>query len=186
MNLENSSTSCQASLEILKQIIGHCKLSITEDQNGRDNRLPHETIIHALSAPAKSLSTLAKAGDFTPYIEDIICNALDCLTFYCERLLHAFSASVPLNDTLPVSRLVCLTVASFAPFFAALIKVGNKNAVVQKSHKCIGVCVVALTNSIIHVPELVASSSLDCTRYDIRGAFRAPGGEGEFNCILNI
>lgn len=186
VNLENSSTSCQASLEILKQIIGHCKLSITEDQNGRDNRLPHETIIHALSAPAKSLSTLAKAGNFTPAIEDIICNALDCLTFYCERLLHAFSASVPLNDTLPVSRLVCLTVASFAPFFAALIKVGNKNAVVQKAHKCIGVCVVALTNSIIHVPELVASSSLDCTRYDIRGAFRAPGGEGEFNCILNI
>lgn len=186
VNLENSSTSCQASLEILKQIIGHCKLSIAEDQNGRDNRLPHETIIHALSAPAKSLTTLAKAGNFTPDIEDIICNALDCLTFYCERLLHAFSASVPLNDTLPVSRLICLTVASFAPFFAALIKVGNKNAVVQKAHKCIGVCVLALTNSIIRVPELVASSSLDCTRYDIRGAFRAPGGEGEFNCILNI
>jgi len=40
--------------------------------------------------------------------------------------------------------------------------------------------------STAQIPELVAGSTLDSTRYDIRGAMRGPGGEDHVGCIALI
>ena len=173
------------SLMILDHIVEHCVKGVSD--HSIHNSLPPETIIHALSAPAKSLKTLARefaqSGVVDRHLaEKIIHNSLDCLSFYCEKLLNGFSQSLPMSETLPVSRLICITVASFAPFFATMIE-KEQSPLLAKTHRSIGLAILAIAASISNLPELIAESSLENTRYDIRGAMRAPGGEDHCGCI---
>jgi hypothetical protein len=173
------------SLMILNQIVEHCIKGISDQSD--HNNLPPETIIHALSAPAKSLQILARvfvqSGEVDRHLaEKIIHNSLDCLSFYCEKLLDGFSKSLPMSETLPASRLICITVASFAPFYATMIE-KEQSPLLAKTHRSIGLAILAIAASISNLPELIAESSLDNTRYDIRGAVRAPGGEDHCGCI---
>ena len=179
------SQDSRISLVILDRIVEHCVKGVL-DQNGHSS-LPPERIIHALSAPAKSLQTLARAltkpGEIDQYLaENIIHNSLDCLSIYCEKLLNGFSQFLPMSETLPISRLICITVASFAPFFATIIE-SDQSALLEKTHRVIGLAVLAIASSITNLPELIVASTLVNTRYDIRGAMRAPGGEDHCGCI---
>ena len=180
-----ASQGSRVSLMILDRIVEHCVKAVS-DQSGHSN-LPPETIIHAISAPAKSLQILARAltqpGEIDQHLaEAIIHNSLDCLSIYCEKLLNGFSQSLPMSETIPISRLICLTVASFAPFFATMIE-SDQSALLEKTHRVIGLAVLAIASSITNLPELIVASTLVNTRYDIRGAMRAPGGEDHCGCI---
>jgi len=176
------------SLIILDRIVQHCAEGVSE--HNAESLLPPETIIHTLSAPAKSLQRMAQtlqdhSDSNRPLAEKIINSALDCLTTYCGKLLEAFSQSLPMAETLPVSRLICLTVASFTPFFAIMAKAIHslQDNLRVKVQRAIGLAILAIAASITNIPELIAASTLDNTRYDIRGAMRAPGGEDHCGCI---
>lgn len=180
-NLDNDTN--HISVIIFDRIVQYCADNVSGDNS--QNGLPSETIIHALSAPAKSLQRLASEIQAIPLAEKIINSTLDILGVFCERLLSAFSSALPMETTLPISRLICITVASFANFFSSMIESMHvlKEDTASKVRQTIGLSVLVLVASIKNIPELIAASTLVNTRYDIRGSMRPPGGEDHCGCI---
>lgn len=183
-----ASQSAHISLIIMDSILQYCVSgALDQDQN---QSIPSETSIHLLSATAKPLQYLIQmlnqghVPDFE-MVHRIVNNALDCLSQYCEKLLRCFSQMYAINETLPISRLVCITIAAFAPLFSGLVELSStlQKELHAKAERTIGLAVLAIMSSVLYIPELTAVSSLGNTRYDIRGAMRAPGGEDHCGCI---
>ena len=174
------------SMIILERIVQYCAESVADEIS--QGLLPSEAIIHTLSSPAKSLQRLASTfhDDHmrTPHAEKIINSTLETLAFFCERLLTAFASASPVAVTLPTSRLLCITVASFANIFNSMVAATHvlPEALAAKLRRAIGLSVLALVASIKNIPELIAASTLDNTRYDIRGSMRPPGGHDHCGC----
>jgi len=188
-SFENENFEHSPSIMILKSIIHACNMAICESNN-----LPPETAVHILSALAKPLNTLAAHYKQHPSsnANTVLKQSLQSLYKVCERINSVYD-TLPVSQTLPVSRLALMGVASFAPMFSSLTEwsisqPGNS----EKSHLAETVeqtLRVALQSSIIYVakiPELMAESTLDSTRYDIKGTMRGPGGEDHVGCIALI
>jgi len=180
--------SMQISMIIIDQTLQYCISGAFDDD--KKYSIPSETYIHLLSATAKPLQYLIQMlnqGNVPDLqrVERIFNNALDCLSEYCEKLLGCFTQMYPINETLPISRLVCITIASFASFFSGLVDFTSTlhHQLQAKVERTLGLAVLAIMSSILNVPELTAVSTLINTRYDIRGAMRAPGGEDHCGCI---
>ncbi len=188
-SLEGNKNMSPVPLSNLECILQYCAKGVSMS----NSILPPEAVVHVLSSPAKALSQLTKTlqnqNDSNRAIaERIIHAAFDCLGLTCAKLLQAFAKSLPLMDTLPVSRLACLALASFASTFNSMMKSLHNlsNDLSLKLQKTIGLGVLSIAASIKNIPELIAESSLNSTRFDIRGAMRGPGGEDHCGCIALI
>ena len=175
------------SLTILDRIVQyfHESLSSHSSQSG----LPSETIIHGLSAVAKPLQRLAKMIDDglakIPHAEKIFTSSLDIIKLFSEKFLFAISSGSHITNVLPIGRLICITLASFAPFFGKMVRSTHilpENLTI-KLQEAVGYSILAVAASIKTIPELCAVSTLENTRYDIRGTMRPPGGEDHCGCI---
>ncbi|KAL7473676.1 hypothetical protein ACHAXS_014175, partial [Conticribra weissflogii] len=188
-SFENGNFEHSPSIMILKSIIQACNISICDSNN-----LPPETAVHVLSALAKPLNNLAAHFKQHPSsnVYMVLKQALQSLQTVCEHM-NSVSDTLPIEQTLPVSRLALMGAASFAPMFSSLAEISTrqpgKNEKSELADMVEQTLRVALRCSIIYVakiPELMAESTLDSTRYDIKGTMRGPGGEDHVGCIALI
>lgn len=183
----------QVPLLILDFILQYCHemiMSPTKQTDG-EHILPPEPVVHILSSPAKSLQCLAEAlpslngSVYMDTVYSIIQKALSCVSQTCEAVILAFSHGIPLHVLFPISRLTCICLASFSPFFSTVqSNAGNINNHEQQIlERILGQFMSVAIESIKNLPELMDCSSLGDTAYDIRGAMRSPGGEDHVACI---
>ena len=171
---------------ILERTVNACSTSVQDSLS--KNHLPSETVVHILSALAKPLNKLGKK--YTQQPSDFGClimgTALRSMGSVCDQLNSSFD-SRSMSEILPLSRLVLMGMSSLAPMLSALVNVMNEQATTTRSDKekelfivLKGTYLSSLQHAILStskIPELAAESSLQSTRYDIRGSMRSPGGE---------
>jgi len=179
----------QVPLLINDYILQYCCEKIITLRTGL-NTLPPEAAVHILSSPAKTLLCLAESISNPIHNSEmvlvIIQRALDCIKATCESVIESFRCGSSITETLPVSRLLCICLASYSPFFSSLLSNSDhlNNELLERLQQVLGLFIFAAAESITHIPELVSSSSLNLTTlYDIRGAMRGPGGEDHVGCI---
>ena len=105
-----------------------------------------------------------------------------------HKSIIASFETLPVIEIFPVSRLANLATAAFSPALSALCKLeassnDTDRALSEAAHKAVDASVHAAALSIVHIPELTAESTLDHSPFDIRGAFRGPGGEDHVGCL---
>mmetsp|Transcript_30193 Transcript_30193/g.46055 ORF Transcript_30193/g.46055 Transcript_30193/m.46055 type:complete len:1307 (-) Transcript_30193:228-4148(-) len=172
----------KSSLQVLHYIVQACTKSILEDVDSAG--LPHETAVHALTALAKPLNCLGEAfvrGELeNPRLIEILDTTMKALSYVGEKLVKVLP-TLRVAEVFPLSRIFDLGFASLCPALSSIC---------QKGHfpTALGLCIQnamhAAFLSLIHIPELVAESTLDHSPYDIRGAFRGPGGEDHVGILL--
>jgi hypothetical protein len=173
--------------QILHKMLSACAESI------QSQAVPPETAVHALSALAKPLNSLARSlaatrtsvsnGSGTPEttsqsVLETLALALKCVLWTAESIVQAFQQqqhpTMPIRVLLPLSRTLNMAVASFAPMFSALCSVDElREAVSQVLTVSVQVAILSLR----HIPELAGQSIKEKSLYDIRGTMRGPGGE---------
>jgi len=157
------------------------------------NALPHETILHTLSSLAKPLNclgrTMASKNDSAEQSTNkMLFKAIVCLRVICSRLLDAFSCQISMCDIIPIGRLACIAIASFSPLLSSIAK-KMKNIQFVSEHmklefeKALGLFFLTAITCVANIPELIAESTLETSKYDIRGAMRGPGGEDHVGVI---
>lgn len=175
-----SAPALRLTTSVLQRLLLACSESILTEPTDARSLYP-ETAIHAFSALARPLIACACSYAQSPNDTQgqILSLALTVITKSGERLTNALTL-VPLSESLPMSRLYNLAVASLSPMLSALCNSPPfENAVVM----AMNVCVQAALASMFYIPELAAPSTLRSTRYDIRGAMRTPGGEDHAGCL---
>lgn len=171
------------SLRVLDGIVRSCTESIMyqHDSNG----LPHESAVHALSALAKPLILLSEAYVrselASPASIETLAVACRGLSFLAEKLVDALP-QFPVSQVFPLPRLLNLGIASLCPAFSALCRhcqgdIGELNGTIR-------VAMQAAALSVVHIPELTIESTLGHSQFDIRGAFRSPGGEDHVGILV--
>ena len=174
------------SMLILERTVNACSTAVQDSLS--KNHLPSETVVHILSALAKPLNKLGKK--YTQQRSDYACvimgTAMQSMGSVCDQLNSSFD-SRSMSEVLPLSRLVLMGMSSLAPMLSALVNVMNEQATTTHSEKekelfiiLKGTFLSSLQHAILStskIPELAAESSLQSTRYDIRGSMRSPGGE---------
>ena len=177
------------SLMILQRLLQHCAQVICDDSI----KLPPEAAVHVLSSPARLLNRLAErfvsTNDIPNFdrITEMFIIVLSCIRISSMKVLNAFTRGDPMNEIIPVSRLISLAVSSFSPFYSSLVNLVESGRydeqVKNELQQSLGLSILATTASISTIPELLAVSSLGRTVYDIRGAMRGPGGEDHVGCV---
>ena len=180
-------------LQMIDYVLEFCneKINIADNTARQNLMLPSEPVVHILSAPAKSLDCLARvmqnfiSDSRISTIQKIVLRAITLLRTSCEQVLNAFGHGTSLNQIFPISRLICICLASFCPFFSSLqinshclsdeVRIGLQDV--------LGDFLSIVVETLKHIPELVDYSSLGDTVYDIRGAMRSPGGEDHVAAI---
>lgn len=174
--INSSSPSFEFVSAILLRLIQACAepfLLTVETTTETRHLLFSETVMHAFSALSRPLITTAKAYAEQPVASnDALKLSLIILRSAGQRLIAAFP-HVSLSDSLPLSRLYNLALASLSPALSSLLS----SPLQDETKEVIGVGIDAAMASLVYVPELVAPSSLRSSRFDIRGAMRTPGGE---------
>ena len=171
------------SLRVLDSIVRTCTESILHQHDS--NGLPHETAVHALSALAKPLNLLAEAyvRNELPRPEAIetlavACRGLSCLA---ERLVDALPR-LPVSQVFLLPRLLNLGIASLCPAFSALCR--QSQGLSAELNRTLATVMQAAALSVVHIPELAHESTLEHSQFDIRGAFRSPGGEDHVGILV--
>ena len=176
---ENTSIPMDVSMQILEKIVCSCGQACDTG-----TVLPPETAVHALSALAKPVNTLADA-----YSKGYRCDGISETLLIPVRSLQTIHQNViaalgtfPLKHVFAVSRLSNLATAAFAPTLSALCMLDTglsdmNRSMARAACDAVEISIHAAALSIVHIPELAAASTLDHTQYDIRGAMRSPGGE---------
>ena len=177
------------SLLILEHFIDSIHAIIQEASH--HTTLPQESAVHALSALAKPLNKIGKK-----YIEQLSINEciviLRTLQSYTGlfQLLNSSLQSLPTSQILPVSRLALMGLASLSPMFSYLVEIPVQQVTTDLQRQLFHGLENSLKLGIQHalmasakIPELAAESTLQSTRYDIRGTMRGPGGEDHVGCI---
>ena len=169
--------------QVLDKILVTCGEAITKQLDG--DSLPHETLVHTISALAKPINQLAEAylRNELPSPEAILTlrNAYHILRLVGEKLVYALP-NLPVSETFAVSRLHCLSLSSLSPSFAFVCKKFEitkqvDNGLWAELDPALRFGMQAAALSTIQIPELAAASTLNETQYDIVGAMRSPGGE---------
>ena len=178
------------SVMILNRIVSACYGAIKDTG---PTVLPSEAVVHALSALAKPLNKLG--NNCLEKIDEegcqILLKALDSFGDVFHKL-NATIEQLPHSMTLPLSRLALIGFASLAPLMSSVAKMALRSTneietnLIQITQKtlCAGIQQSILSSA--RIPELIAESTLDSTRYDIKGAMRGPGGEDHVGCIALI
>ena len=180
----DDSTPNGASLLILENILRACADACAVG----DALLPPETAVHTFSSLAKPLNKVASllsSNQTNTMYQNLLIGALRTLGDICETTIRAFQANISRNVIFPVSRLICLASAAFAPSMRYIAAVSGPvdDALKQTFLRALRGIVQAMAISLSTIPELAANSTLDSTQYDIRGAMRGPGGEDHVGCI---
>jgi hypothetical protein len=173
-----------ATSSILLRLVQACAQPIRDAV--ASNSLFSEPALHAFSALAKPINSAASL--YAKNIGNSICEenittilrvSLEIVSNAGSCLLRAFPVA-SVNETLPLSRLYDLAIASLAPMFSTLCQIQSMTREVEA---IIRICIDAAASSLLRIPELTGPSTLRQTRFDIRGAMRSPGGEdhGEFS-----
>ncbi|KAL7493940.1 hypothetical protein ACHAWT_005337 [Skeletonema menzelii] len=185
-----SDESKSPSLMILNRIVSACHSAI----KGTDPAVsPSEAVVHALSSLAKPLNKLGNKCLEVPDEEGctILSRALDSFAFVFQ-ILNSSIERLPHSQTLPLSRLVLIGFASLAPLLSSVARMALRSTTEAERNLieffekslCYGIQQAILSTA--QIPELVAESTLESTRYDIKGAMRGPGGEDHVGCIALI
>lgn len=189
-------TQKSPSILILERIVAACNDAVRRADSA--GALPPETVVHVLSSLAKPLNRLGKK--YKEQRSSVGCAVLTAsllaLGCACDQLNSSFeAASRPASEMLPPSRLACMCAASFAPLFSSLANVMGASAAGAGSSEAekelLAITRRTLLSSLkqsllstARIPELVAESTLDSTRYDVKGAMRGPGGEDHGMSLL--
>lgn len=144
-------------------------------QEIKDNPSFPESALHAFSALAKPLNSMAVAYLSSPShdFKEVLDLCLDIISVAGQSVIQGLSRAST-NQILPLSRLYSLAVASLSPMLSAL---ASTQVYETSIRNILGIGIEASVLSLIHLPELTGPSTLRSTRYDIRGAMRSPGGE---------
>ena len=183
VNSDSNDLPLETTTRILAKIVEACKEAITASTQGPES-FP-EPAVHALSSLAKPVNHLSKCYATyggTDDIRNILGSVLQALVEMNRMAVVGFHQNLPLDQLLPLSRLVNIANASFAPFLAALASIQDEtiaNGVAQMLDIAIHGSILSLE----HIPELCAPSILDHSQYDIRGTMRGPGGEDHVGCL---
>ena len=178
------------SIMILTRIVSTCHSAI----KGTDPAvLPSEAVVHALSSLAKPLNKLGNKCLEQPDEEgcSILFKALDSFGFVFQ-LLNSSIEHLPHSKTLPLSRLALIGFASLAPLLSSVAHIALRTTteteryLIEIFEKTLYAGIQQAILSTAQIPELVAESTLESTRYDIKGAMRGPGGEDHVGCIALI
>ena len=179
-DLESLGQQKSPSIQILERILDACYTTM------QDSQLPPETAVHILSALAKPLNKLGKKYKEQPTETGcaIMKVSLKSLGNVCNQLNSSFD-SHSIAQILPLSRLALMGAASLSPMFASLASrpVSNE-AEMELFNVFKSTYLYSLQHAIMstaRIPELMAQSTLDITRYDIKGTMRGPGGEDHGN-----
>jgi hypothetical protein len=185
-----SDESKSPSIMILNRIVHACHSAITDTDL---TVLPSEAVVHALSALAKPLNFLGEkcAKQLDEEGCTILLKALDAFGDVFQRL-NSLIEQLPHSKTLPLSRLALIGFASLAPLLNSVAQMALRSTTATERHLidifektlCAGIKHSILSTT--QIPELVAESTLESTRYDIKGAMRGPGGEDHVGCIALI
>ena len=186
-SLETGNFGKSPSVMILHRLVSVCFRAI------KNTDCPSEAVVHALSALAKPLNKLGKkcAEQFDEEECSILIKALDSFDHVFQRLNSSIK-HLPHSKTLPLSRLALIGFASLAPLLSSVAHIALRsttatgNYLVETFEKTLSTGIQLAILSTIHIPELVAESTLQSTRYDIKGAMRGPGGEDHVGCIALI
>ena len=171
------------SILILDRLIGACNIAVRDSASS--GNLPPETVVHILSALAKPLNKLGKQYKSQPLALGclIMVSSMQTLGHVCNQLNSSFD-SRSMSEILPLSRLALMGTASLTPMFSSLTEVMQRASTTESEQELFltlkGTFLAALQHAILstaRIPELVAKSTLQSTRYDIKGAMRGPGGE---------
>jgi len=185
-----SDESKSPSIMILNRIVSACHSAVT----GTDPAvLPSEAVVHALSSLAKPLNKLGNKCLEQPDEEGctILFKALDSFGFVFQ-ILNSLIERLPHSKTLPLSRLVLIGFASLAPLLSSVANMALRSTTETERHlieifeKTLYAGIQQAILATAQIPELVAESTLELTRYDIKGAMRGPGGEDHVGCIALI
>lgn len=182
------------SLLILQNVLNTCAEACSRGHVNTDSNreLPPETAVHALSAlakPVNKISCFLPSRQLNEISLNILLMALRSLGDVSEEIVRAFGhQTIPLSSIFPISRLQCLALASFAPLLSNLEKALRQSVAEDNDLRLVYARTVkeslhASAISISRIPELATESSLERTKYDIRGAMRGPGGEDHVGCI---
>jgi hypothetical protein len=177
------------STQILYRLIKACSEEIFKHSSG----LPPETVVHALSALAKPINHLSEAyvrGEAPSNAAETLAMLLTSLRFTADRI-NAVFGSLPAGECIAVSRLVTMATSSCAPTFRLLHQKAVMPGRTQMDSELFLLIEQTLKStmktgllSVVHLPELVAESTLKETQYDIRGAMRGPGGEDHVGVLV--
>lgn len=171
-----------ASLQVLHRIVQACTKSILEESDSAG--LPHETAVHALTALAKPLNCLGEAFARNelrnPERIEILDTTLKTLSYVGEKLVNRLP-TISVAEVFALSRLFNLGFSSLCP---ALLSICQKRHLPSTLNLCLQNAMHAAFLSVIHIPELSAESTLEHSPYDIRGAFRSPGGEDHVGILV--
>ena len=171
------------SIHVLERIVDAC-YTVVKDLPAND--LPQETVIHLLSSLAKPLTALGKGYKQQKIGCDVMSKVLLVVGNVCDKLNFSFDSGSSISELLPLSRLVLMGIASLSPMLDCLIEVMNRSAHALNNEEielfstlksCLRSSLHHAMLSAIKIPEIVAASTLQSSRYDIRGAMRGPGGE---------
>lgn len=179
-----------ATTQILHQLMRACSDEISKHSAG----LPPETVVHALSALAKPFNHLAEAyvrNEAPPTAPETLATALTALRFAADRMNSQF-ASLSVAESIAVSRLIALATSSYAPGFSLIYQKGSIMPDATETDRELFALLEGTLRStmktaflsVVHVPELVAESTLHQTQFDIRGAMRGLGGEDHVGILV--
>jgi hypothetical protein len=140
--------------------------------------------VHALTALAKPLNIMTEAYAreelSPPESIETLTIAYHGLSFVANKLVDAIP-KLAVAQVFALARLLNLGIASLCPAFSAIC---CRNQFVSEMSQTLRSTMHAAALSVVHIPELAAESTLDHTQYDIRGAFRSPGGEDHVGILV--
>ena len=178
------------STQILHRLVLACSDSISKFTSG----IPPEAVVHALSALAKPMNHLAEAyakNEAPSNAANTLATIMSSLRFTADRMNASFDG-LPAADCIAVSRLIAMAASSYAPGFAMIqMKATKMPGATATDTELFSLLELTLSStiktailSLIHLPELVAESTLHQTQFDIRGAMRGPGGEDHVGVLV--
>jgi hypothetical protein len=181
----NMGLPMDVSMRILDKMVRSCANACSANPS-----MPPETAVHALSALAKPMNSMAEAYTKrcrSEGLSETLMVAIQALGNVHKSLVVAFGTP-SMTGLFPVSRLANLATASYAPVFSAICELREclghcDPGLMQSVSETVDAAVHSAALAIVHIPELAAESTLDHTQYDIRGAMRGPGGEDHVGCL---
>lgn len=207
-------------LELLNRIVQVCHDAVNkiETNNNNNNEMPSEVVLHALSALAKPLNKLTSTvlsmtnnnnNNHSQHKQYYIEKGCETIQFTMQTLLKSsqilnqgfattnMTSSVTIM--LPISRLLCIGIASLAPMFSNLLMTStpptnnnnnNENflhmlQILQNTaRECLISSIHMAFQSTLLIPEILHPFDVSDGSNDIRGAMHTPGGEDHVGALL--
>ena len=182
--VENEFPPLHICFKVLERLVDACHRAFTESLHM--GVLVSETFPHMFSSLAKSLNHISafycRLPEKPDQIRQLLLKTLESAVALMKICLWSLQ-STQMFEFFPVVRLANIGIASFAPMFVAIGRVGDPQLLTLLEAVLI-VSIQCGIESVKSIPELAAPSTIGFTQYGIRGAMCSPGGEDHVGCLV--